>query len=159
MRLFRYGEPGGERPGVFDLEGNARDASAFTSDYDEIFFETGGLDELRKALGTDAGSMPPVDLEGVRLGSPVARPSKIIGIGLNYKDHAHETGATLPAEPKIFMKATSALCGVYDDLILPRGSEQTDYEVELAFVVGRRASYVTRSQALDYVAGFTICND
>jgi 2-keto-4-pentenoate hydratase/2-oxohepta-3-ene-1,7-dioic acid hydratase in catechol pathway len=103
--------------------------------------------------------LPQVDLDSVRLGSPVARPSKIIGIGLNYKDHALETGAELPSEPKIFMKATSALCGVFDDVILPRGSEQTDYEVELAFVVARRASYVRRRDALDFVAGYTICND
>jgi 2,4-didehydro-3-deoxy-L-rhamnonate hydrolase len=159
MRLFRYGQPGKESPGVFDLQGEARDVSAFARDYDEGFFESGGLEELAATLETDAHLWPRVNLSEVRLGSPVARPSKILGIGLNYTDHAVETGSALPSEPKIFMKATSALCGVYDDLILPRGSEQTDYEVELAFVIGRRANYVTRADALDYVAGFTVCND
>lgn len=159
MRLFRFGDPGSERPGVFDKMGIPRDVSSLFSDYDERFFEAGGLSELALALADKVGGLPQVDTQSTRLGSPVARPSKILGIGLNYKDHAAETGADLPLEPKIFMKATSALSGVFDDVILPRGSEQTDYEVELAFVVGRRASYVSRAEALDFLAGYTICND
>lgn len=159
MRLFRFGVPGAERPGVLDKTGVPRDVSSLFSDYDERFFTEGGLSELALALADKVSGLPNVDVHSVRLGSPVARPSKILGIGLNYKDHAAETGADLPLEPKIFMKATSALSGVFDDVILPRGSEQTDYEVELAFVVGRRASYVTRGAALDFVAGYTICND
>lgn len=159
MRLFRFGEPGDERPGIFDSSGVPRDVSSLFSDFDEGFFEAGGLSELAVALSGELTHLPRVDIESVRLGSPVARPSKIIGIGLNYRDHATETGATLPSEPKIFMKATSALSGVFDDVILPRGSQKTDYEVELAFVIGRRASYVTRKEALDFVAGYTVCND
>jgi 2,4-diketo-3-deoxy-L-fuconate hydrolase len=159
MKLFRFGAPGSERPGILGPSGVARDVSSLFSDFDEEFFERGGLASLQALKGEEVTKLPAVELNSVRLGSPVARPSKIIGIGLNYRDHAAETGAELPKEPKIFMKATSALSGVYDDVLLPRGSLQTDYEVELAFVVGRRASYVTREQALDFVAGYTICND
>lgn len=159
MKLFRFGAPGHERPGVLQNDGVARDVSSLFADFDEKFFEGGGIEELPRAVAAQVTTLPVVDLKSVRLGSPVARPSKIIGIGLNYRDHAAETGSELPKEPKIFMKATSALSGVFDDVILPRGSEQTDYEVELAFVVGRRASYVARVDALAYVAGYTICND
>ena len=159
MKLFRFGSAGKERPGVFDADGAPRDVSSLVRDYDEAFFEQDGLTALAEQLPTDSESLPLVALSKVRLGSPVARPSKIIGIGLNYRDHATETGAQLPSEPKIFMKATSALAGVNDDLLLPRGSEQTDHEVELAFVVGRRASYVKEEDALNYIAGYTICND
>lgn len=144
---------------MFDSKGTPRDLSSLFRDFDESFFEAGGLSQLSGVPSSQVERLPTVDLRSVRLGSPVGRPSKLLGIGLNYKDHAAETGATLPSEPKIFMKATSALSGVYDEVMLPRGSEQTDYEVELAFVIGRRASYVSREHALEFVAGYTICND
>ncbi len=158
MKLFRFGEPGRERPGILDSRGCGRDLSTKVRDFDERFFGEGGL-EFLVTLQTDLLGLEEVDLQRVRLGAPVARPSKIIGIGLNYAQHAAETGGRLPSEPKIFMKASSALCGVYDDLVLPRGSESTDYEVELACVIGRRASYVSEGEAWSHVAGFTICND
>lgn len=159
VKLFRFGAPGSERPGVLGPLGVARDVSSLFTDFDEKFFEGGGLAALKGFSAEELTKLPTVELESVRLGSPVARPSKILGIGLNYRDHATETGAELPQEPKVFMKATSALAGVYDSVLLPRGSEQTDYEVELAFVVGRRANYVAREEALNFVAGYTICND
>ena len=144
---------------MIGADGVARHAIEIQGDYDEAFFGGWGLKHLADALAAGGAKWPTVDLSSVRLGSPIARPSKIIGIGLNYKDHATETGANLPSEPKIFMKATTALCGVGDDLILPRGSLHTDYEVELAVVIGKRASYVEAADALGYVAGYTICND
>jgi len=159
MKLFRFGTPNRELPGLVDQAGIARDLSTLIKDYDERFFGEGGLSFLGSLSVLEMDRFPVVQLEQVRLGSPVARPSKIIGIGLNYADHAAETQAQLPLEPKIFMKATSALCGVYDDLLLPRGSQCTDYEVELACVIGRRANYVPEERAWDYVAGLTICND
>ncbi len=158
MKLFRFGPIGSERAGFIDAAGVARDVSAAISDYDERFFAEGGLAHL-KLLSSRPEHFPQVTLDDVRLGSPVARPSKIIGIGLNYAEHAQETGSTVPSEPKIFMKASSALCGVNDELLLPRGSTCTDYEVEMACVIGRRANYVDESDAWDFVAGFTVCND
>ena len=159
MKLFRFGPAGAEKLGVIDADGAARHAIDIHGDYDEAFFGGWGLKHLADALAADGTKWPTVDLSSVRLGSPIARPSKIIGIGLNYKDHATETGANLPSEPKIFMKATTALCGVGDCLVLPRGSMHTDYEVELAVVIGKKASYVEAADALGYVAGYTICND
>jgi len=159
MRLFRFGMPGEEKPGAVDPAGNHRDVSSLVADYDERFFETGGLVALETAVSTRFLSLPAVDEKLVRFGSPVARPSKLIGVGLNYRDHAKEMGVELPREPKIFMKATSAICGVTDRLLLPRGSKQTDYEIELAVVIGQTASYVTREDAMNHVAGYTICND
>jgi 2,4-didehydro-3-deoxy-L-rhamnonate hydrolase len=159
MKLFRYGPPGNERPGAIDAKGVARSVAEEISDYDERFFGQGGLEFLQHLLGSSATQLPIVDLNGVRLGSPIARPSKIIAIGLNYAEHAAETGAKLPVEPMIFMKATSALCGVYDSLVLPKDSLCTDHEVELACVVKRHAKYVSEAEAWDFVAGFTVCND
>lgn len=159
MKLFRFGPIGAEQPGVMTPDGAARDVSTIVTDYDERFFGQGGLSFLTTTLRKNVTRLPELDLSRVRLGSPVARPSKIIGIGLNYADHAQETQSDLPFEPKIFMKATSALCGVYDDLILPRGSQCTDYEVELAVIIGARANYVTEDEAWDHVAGLTVCND
>jgi 2-keto-4-pentenoate hydratase/2-oxohepta-3-ene-1,7-dioic acid hydratase in catechol pathway len=156
VKLFRFGPVGQERPGVL-LGGEALDVSAMGEDYGEAFFGSGGLDRLRAWVTAHAASCPRVP-ESSRLGPPIQRPSKIVCIGLNYRDHAAEMGAELPAEPKIFMKATSALSGPFDDVELPRGSTKTDYEVELAVVIGQRASYVS-NDALDYVAGYAVCND
>lgn len=158
MRLFRFGSAGQERPGLLDGAGVPRDASGFVSDYSEEFFARDGLERLAGVFG-DASSWPVVELSRVRLGSPIARPSKLIGVGLNYREHAAETGAELPTEPKIFMKATTAICGVHDDVLLPPGAQQLDYEVELAVVIGKRTTRVSVEDASDSVLGFTICND
>ncbi|KRD08953.1 ureidoglycolate lyase [Flavobacterium sp. Root901] len=156
MKLIRFGEIGKEKPGV--IIGEKRyDVSSIVSDFNENFFEENGLENLQKALESNP-SLPEIDAN-VRLGSPVARPSKIICIGLNYVDHCLETNAPIPAEPIIFFKSTTSLCGPNDDLIIPKNSEKTDWEVELAFVVGKKASYVEEAEALDYVAGYALLND
>lgn len=156
MKLIRFGEAGKEKPGV--LIGEKRyDVSSIVTDYNEAFFDENGLDKLKKALESNP-SLPEV-AHSVRLGSPVARPSKIICIGLNYVDHCVETGAPIPTEPIIFFKSTSALCGPNDDLVIPKNSEKTDWEIELAFVVGKKASYVEEADAMDYVAGYCLHND
>ncbi len=156
MKLIRFGESGKEKPGI--LIGEKRfDVSSLVSDYNETFFEEEGLEKLKKALESNP-VLPEVDAN-VRLGSPVARPSKIICIGLNYVDHCLETNAPIPTEPIIFFKSSTSLCGPNDDLIIPKNSEKTDWEIELAFVVGKKASYVEESEALDYVAGYALLND
>ena len=156
MKLIRFGEAGKEKPGI--LMGEKRyDVSSIVTDFNEKFFEENGLDTLKKALENNP-VLPEVDAS-VRLGSPVARPSKIICIGLNYVDHCLETGAPIPEEPIIFFKSTSALCGPNDDLIIPKNSEKTDWEIELVFVVGKKASYVEEADAMDYVAGYCLHND
>lgn len=156
MKLIRFGEAGKEKPGI--LIGEKRfDVSSIVTDYNEAFFENNGLEKLQKALESNP-VLPEVDA-AVRLGSPVARPSKIICIGLNYVDHCHETNAPIPTEPIIFFKSTTALCGPNDNVIIPKNSEKTDWEIELAFVVGKKASYVEEADALDYVAGYCLHND
>jgi 2,4-diketo-3-deoxy-L-fuconate hydrolase len=156
MKLIRFGEIGKEKPGV--LIGEKRyDVSSIVTDFNESFFEENGLEKLQKALESNP-NLPEVDAS-VRLGSPVARPSKIICIGLNYIDHCKETNAPIPTEPIIFFKSTTSLCGPDDDLIIPKNSEKTDWEVELAFIVGKKASYVEEAEALDYVAGYALLND
>lgn len=155
MKLIRFGDIGKEKTGVI-LNDKKYDTSAFGEDYSEQFFETDGLTRLA-AFIKDA-ELPEV-ATGVRLGSPIARPSKIICIGLNYADHAHETNAPLPPEPVIFMKATSAIVGPNDNVVIPKNSVKTDWEVELAVVVGKKASYVDEADALNYVAGYMLHND
>ena len=158
MKLIRFGKQGEEKPGIL-LDNEERiDVSSFVKDYDEEFFTTGGLINLKDWLSHNEATVPRLD-DSVRLGSPIARPSKIICIGLNFKDHAAESGFDAPEEPVIFGKATSAISGPYDNIIIPRGSEQTDWEVELAVVIGKKASYVDQDQALDYVAGYVLHND
>ncbi|MET0410740.1 MAG: fumarylacetoacetate hydrolase family protein, partial [Polyangiaceae bacterium] len=156
--LIRFGQVGQERPGVLLADETRIDASELTPDYDERFFEHDGVARLGRWVEQNASRAPRVDARE-RWASPIARPSKIVCIGLNYRDHARETGAQEPAEPIIFFKATSALVGPNDDLVLPRGSRKTDWEVELAVVIGRRASYVSEADALEYVAGYTLHND
>ena len=160
MKLIRFGEPGKERPGLILPDGRRVDVSGFGADYDEAFFGSGGLGRLAGWLAKDGRSAPAVR-DDVRLGSPLCRPSKIVCIGLNYRDHARETGQALPAEPVLFFKATTALSGPNDDVIIPKGSTKTDWEVELAVVVGRRASYVERDAVLagGHVAGYVLHND
>lgn len=156
MKLIRFGEAGKEKPGI--LIGEKRfDVSSIVTDYNEAFFEENGLETLKAALENNP-VLPEVDAS-VRLGSPVARPSKIICIGLNYVDHCKETNAPIPEEPIIFFKSTTALCGPNDDLIIPKNSEKTDWEIELVFVVGKKASYVEEADAMDYVAGYCLHND
>ena len=158
MKLIRKGEPNEESPGLLLPDGREVDASSFGEDYDEVFFETDGMERLADWLKDDSDDLPPFP-EGERYGSPIARPSKIVCIGLNYDDHARESGMEIPPEPVIFFKATSSFCGPNDNLILPRGGDKTDWEVELAFVIGKRASYVEESEAMDYLAGYALHND
>ncbi|RAK70642.1 fumarylacetoacetate hydrolase family protein [Hymenobacter edaphi] len=157
MKLIRFGQPDQEKPGVL-LDGTRYDVSAHFVDYDEKFFAHGGLQQLADLLQHQAGQLPVVPAE-VRLGPPVARPSKIVCVGLNYADHARETGATPPSEPVLFMKSTTALVGPFDNIVIPRGSVKTDWEVELAVVIGKKASYVEEADALQYVAGYALHND
>jgi len=158
MKLIRFGKQGEEKPGILLSNDEKIDVSSFVSDYDENFFESGGLVSLKDWLNENESSAPRLD-DSIRLGSPIARPSKIICIGLNFKDHAAESGFDAPDEPLIFGKATSAICGPYDNIIIPRGSEQTDWEVELGVVIGKKTSYVDQDQALDHVGGYVLHND
>ena len=157
MKLIRFGKQGEEKPGILLSNDEKIDVSSFVSDYDEKFFESGGLVSLKDWLNENESSAPRFD-DSIRLGSPIARPSKIICIGLNFKDHAAESGFDAPEEPLIFGKATSAICGPYDNIIIPRGSEQTDWEVELGVVIGKKTSYVDQDQALDHVGGYVLHN-
>jgi 2,4-diketo-3-deoxy-L-fuconate hydrolase len=155
MKLIRYGEAGKEKTGVI-INDKKYDTSAFGEDYGEAFFESDGLKRLSYFL---EDSLLPEITENVRLGSPLARTSKIVCIGLNYIDHAKETNATPPTEPVIFMKSTTAIVGPFDDIIIPKNSVKTDWEVELAIVIGKKASYVSEADAMDYVAGYVLHND
>jgi 2-keto-4-pentenoate hydratase/2-oxohepta-3-ene-1,7-dioic acid hydratase in catechol pathway len=157
MKLIRFGEAGKEKPGIC-IDGRNYDVSTMVHDYDEQFFSSGALNTLWQKITAQRETLQELPA-GVRLGSPVARPSKIVCIGLNYADHAKETGAATPSEPIIFLKSTTALCGPYDDIMIPRGSEKTDWEVELAVVIGRKTSYVSREEAMEYVAGYALHND
>ena len=158
MKLIRFGLPGRERPGLQLGDGARIDASAFGEDWGERFLETDGLARLAGWAKENAAKAPRV-AESERLGSPITRPSKIVCIGLNYADHARESGAKTPEEPVIFFKSTTALAGPNDDLPLPRGSLKTDWEVELAVVIGRRTRYVEEQDALSHVAGYALHND
>lgn len=157
MKLIRFGNIGEEKTGI--AIGDALyDTSAFGEDYNEHFFATGGLQRLQQFLDASQANLPAVP-QGSRIGAPLARPSKIVCIGLNYVDHAKETGATPPPEPIIFLKSTTSLAGPFDDIMIPKGSVKTDWEVELAVVIGKKASYVEESEAMDYVAGYALHND
>lgn len=158
MRLVRFGAIGEEKPGLYLGDGKRIDVSEAVRDYDEAFFAEGGLEKLSAWVKENAASAPEVAAD-VRWGAPLARPSKIICVGLNYVDHAKESNMAVPAEPILFFKSTTALVGPYDDLIIPKGSEKTDWEVELAVVIGKTASYVEKDEALDYVAGYALHTD
>jgi 2-keto-4-pentenoate hydratase/2-oxohepta-3-ene-1,7-dioic acid hydratase in catechol pathway len=155
MKLIRFGKEGKEKPGIH-LDGKNYDLSAFIKDYDESFFEQNGLQKLAGIVNEE--KLPLVE-DGQRIGSPIARPSKILCIGLNYAKHAKETGAAIPTEPILFMKSTSSLTGPFDNIIIPKNSEKTDWEVELGVVIGKKASYVSEEEAMDYVAGYVLHND
>jgi 2,4-diketo-3-deoxy-L-fuconate hydrolase len=161
-KLFRFGARGAERPGfVFAGADELVDASDFGEDWDERFFASDGLARLERWASANAAKLAtwPRVPAGTRMGPAVARPSKIVCIGLNYRGHAAETGAAIPSEPVVFQKASSAWAAAGDDLVLPRGSVKTDWEIELAFVIGKRASYVAPERALEHVAGFALHND
>ena len=155
MKLIRFGKEGQEKPGIH-LDGKNYDLSVFVKDYDENFFEQNGLEKLASIVNEE--KLPLVE-DGQRIGSPIARPSKILCIGLNYAKHAKETGAAIPTEPILFMKSTSSLTGPFDNIIIPKNSEKTDWEVELGVVIGKKASYVNEEEAMDYVAGYVLHND
>jgi len=155
MKLIRFGKEGQEKPGIH-LKGKNYDLSAFVKDYDESFFEQNGLQKLAGIVNEE--KLPLVE-DGQRIGSPIARPYKILCIGLNYAKHAKETGAAIPTEPILFMKSTSSLTGPFDNIIIPKNSEKTDWEVELGVVIGKKASYVSEEEAMDYVAGYVLHND
>ncbi|MEN8262967.1 MAG: fumarylacetoacetate hydrolase family protein [Nitrospirota bacterium] len=157
MKLIRFGERLKEKPGII-IANVKLDVSSFGEDYDESFFGNDGIARLEKWLNNITGELPKVP-DSVRLGPPVRRPSKIVCIGFNYKDHARETGKQIPSEPVFFLKSPSALTGPNDDVRIPRNSETTDWEVELAFVINRKTSYVQREEALDCIAGFALFND
>jgi|TARA_R110000744_G_scaffold96255_2_gene186015 2-keto-4-pentenoate hydratase/2-oxohepta-3-ene-1,7-dioic acid hydratase in catechol pathway len=158
MKLIRFGEVGKEKPGVQLENGTRLDVSAFGRDYNEDFFGTDGLVQLKDWLAKNESSCPKVD-NSVRLGAPLVRPSKIVCVGLNYAKHAAESGMAVPKEPVLFFKATSAIVGPNDDVVIPKGSQKTDWEVELAVVIGKKASYVSEADALDHVAGYVLHND
>lgn len=157
MKLARFGTAGAEKPAVV-LDGVRYDVSAFGKDFDEHFFANDGLVALNQWFEAHKAELPVVE-DSVRWGSCVCRPSKIICIGLNYADHAAESNMTVPTEPVVFFKSTTALVGPNDDVVIPKGSEKTDWEVELAVVIGKKTSYIEEKDALDHIAGYALHND
>ena len=157
MKLIRWMNGSKAATGVITNE-EYFDTSSFGEDYNESFFENDGLDRLEKFLASNSGKLPKLSKD-IQLAPPIARPSKIVCIGLNYADHAKETNAQIPQEPIIFFKSTTALIGPNDDVIIPKNSKKTDWEVELAVVIGKKTSYVEESEALNYVAGYCLHND
>ena len=158
MKLIRFGEINNEKPGVLLPDGIKIDVSKFVKDYDEHFFGNQGIEKLNNWLEKNHDSCPVVQND-VRLGPPLLRPSKIVCVGLNYSKHAKESGMDVPEEPVLFFKASSAIIGPYDSIIIPKGSEKSDWEVELAIVIGNKASYVSEKDALSHVAGYVLHND
>ena len=156
MKLIRFGNKGSEKPGIIDTNNKRRDASGLFKDWDNHFFEDGGLEQLAAA---DIASLPLVN-DAARWAAPIARPGKAICIGLNYSDHAEETGAVIPKEPIVFMKAANTVVGPYDNILIPRNSKKTDWEVELAVIIKKEARYLqSADDAKGYIAGYAIVND
>jgi 2-keto-4-pentenoate hydratase/2-oxohepta-3-ene-1,7-dioic acid hydratase in catechol pathway len=158
MKLIRFGEPGNERPGLIMEDASRLDVSAFIPDYDQAFFTDDGVSRLNHWLRENAASAPRI-AQSVRLGSPISRPSKIVCIGLNFRDHARESKMEIPEEPVIFFKASSSLVGPNDDLVMPKHARKVDWEVELAVVMEKKCNYIEPEQALEYVAGYVLHND
>ena len=158
MKLIRFGDPGSERPGILLEDGTRLDISTFAPEYDEAFFANEGISQLTHWLEESGSSAPRVS-ESIRLGPPISRPSKIVCIGLNFRDHARESRMEIPNEPVIFFKATTSLVGPDDDLVIPKHGQKVDWEVELAAVIGKTGSYVERENALEHVAGYVLHND
>ncbi|MFE0444546.1 fumarylacetoacetate hydrolase family protein [Streptomyces sp. PDY-4] len=158
MKLLRVGDPGREIPAVLGDDGDAFALTGLTDDIDGAFLASGGVERARQALA--AGALPRLDTAGRRIGAPVARPGKVVCVGLNYRDHAEETGAAAPERPVVFMKDPSTVVGPYDAVRIPRGSVKTDWEVELAVVVGAEARYLAGpGEAAGHIAGYAISND
>lgn len=158
MKLIRFGEKNKEKPGI-QLDDDQRiDVSSFIDDYDENFFYKIGIEKLRNWLNKNKEKCPIID-NNIRIGPPISRPSKIVCVGLNYAKHAAESGMDIPDEPVLFFKSSSAITGPYDPIIIPKNSSKTDWEVELAIVIGKRASYVSKEDALNYIAGYVLHND
>jgi 2-keto-4-pentenoate hydratase/2-oxohepta-3-ene-1,7-dioic acid hydratase in catechol pathway len=157
MKLIRYGNLGQEKIGV-QIDAKNYDLSSFGEDYNEVFFETDGLERLRKFIEENKSELKEISADS-RIGAPIARPSKIVCIGLNYLDHANETGAAIPKEPIIFFKSTTSVVGPFDNIMLPKDSEKTDWEVEFGVVIGKTARYVEEAKATEYVAGYVLIND
>ncbi len=158
MKLLRLGAPGEEVPAVRGEDGRVFALAGLTGDIDGAFLASGGIGRARTALA--AGRLPELDPAGLRIGAPVARPGKVVCVGLNYRDHAEETGAAIPTRPVVFMKDPATVVGPYDEVLIPRGSVKTDWEVELAVVIGHRARYLADpSDAADCITGYTISND
>jgi 2-keto-4-pentenoate hydratase/2-oxohepta-3-ene-1,7-dioic acid hydratase in catechol pathway len=158
MKLIRFGAAGQEKPGIQLENGQRLDVSAFGQDYTEVFFGADGISRLKDWLKKHQSECPVV-ADSVRFGPPLTRPSKIVCVGLNYAQHAAESGMAVPKQPILFFKSTSAIVGPYDDVVIPKGSQKTDWEVELAIVIGKAASYVSEADALDHVAGYVLHND
>ena len=158
MKLIRFGAVGSEKPGLLLENGVRIDVSAFGSDFNEDFFGNEGIEKLTAWLKSNQDSCPVVDAT-TRLGSPLVRPSKLVCVGLNYAQHAAESGMDVPKEPVLFFKSTTAIVGPNDDVIMPKGSTKTDWEVELAIVIGKKASYVDQENAYDHIAGYVLHND
>ena len=158
MKLIRFGELNNEKPGI-QLDNNSRiDVSSFVNDYDEFFFENDGIEKLRNWLKKNQEKCPIIG-KNIRIGPPISRPSKIVCVGLNYAKHAAESGMDVPSEPVLFFKSSSAITGPFDPIIIPKNSTKTDWEVELAVVIGKKASYITKKNALKHVAGYVLHND
>lgn len=158
MKLIQHGLLNQEKAGIIDKAGERLDVSQFIPSYNAYFFENDGIERLKKWLTKNEKGCPRLN-ENTRLGAPIDIPSKIICVGMNYAKHAAESGSPTPNEPVLFFKATSAICGPFDEVQLPKGSEKTDWEVELAVVIGKRASYISEAAAMEYVAGYMIHND
>jgi 2-keto-4-pentenoate hydratase/2-oxohepta-3-ene-1,7-dioic acid hydratase in catechol pathway len=158
MKLIRWGMAGAEKPGVLASDGSRLDLSGFGSDFDENFFQSGGLQKLQTWLASNSATVPRIP-DSARLGPPICRPSKIVCIGLNFRDHAAESKMDPPREPVLFFKSTTSLVGPNDALKIPRNAEKVDWEVELAVVMEKKATYVSETDALNYVAGFALHND
>ena len=158
MKLIRFGEKNKEKPGIQLDDYQRIDVSSFIDDYDENFFYKIGIKKLRSWLNKNKEKCPIID-NNIRIGPPISRPSKIVCVGLNYAKHAAESGMNIPDEPVLFFKSSSAITGPYDPIIIPKNSSKTDWEVELAIVIGKRASYVSKEDALNYIAGYVLHND
>ena len=158
MKLLRFGKLESEKPGIQLDNGQKIDVSAFGEDFDENFFGSNGIQRLQQWLEHHKGECPQISDEN-RLGSPICRPSKIVCVGLNYAKHAQESGMEVPSEPVLFFKASSAIIGPFDEVILPKNSRKSDWEVELAVIIGAKASYVDEADAMDHVAGYVLHND
>ena len=158
MKLIRFGPKGNELPGIKIDDSTSIDVSSFINDYDESFFENNDLEKLKKWLSINIDSCPKISNK-TRLGPPLVRPSKIICVGLNYSKHANESGMAVPKEPVLFFKSTTSIIGPYDDVIIPKNSDKTDWEVELALVIGKKASYIDEGQVKDHIFGYVLHND